>query len=279
MDVLVIGSFGRCGTALIDHLQHHETYNFTYLDRYPPTNDIPVDDNNFVKADISNFNRVSETVKRHDAVILLAAYPYVDGEWDDVFEPNIIGVYNVLEAVRKNKVNKFVFASSNHAVGQYEIEHSPELYTEEYDLTLDADTPTRPDSYYGVTKTFGENLTSYYTETYEYPKQAYSIRIGATNYSSEDHPYASAERGVENGDFVRGSREYEKLVARLKAIWLSRQDFSHLIDCCLQDGDVEYGIFYGVSNNDTRWFDISDAKKKLDYQPQDNGCDWDSPPK
>lgn len=278
MDVLIVGSFGRCGTALIDHLNDDDRYEFTYLDRDPPGEELPVTDAEYVQADIRDAAAVSEAVEGHDAVVHLAAYPFVDGEWDDVFEPNIVGPYNVLEAVREHEVETFVYASSSHAVGQVEREHAPELYREDYDVLLDEETPTQPDSYYGVTKAYGEDLTSYYAGMYEFPKQAYAIRIGATNNTDGDHPYAFAEEGVEKGKFERGSEEYEEQVARLTALWLSRRDLAHLFDCCLEDDSVEYDVFYGVSDNACRWLDIDHARDVLGYNPRDSGDEWDAPP-
>ncbi len=278
MDVLIAGAFGRCGTALIDHLHDDDRYSFTYVDREEPPEDAPITDDEFVQADICDADAISDAVAGHDAVVLLAAYPYVPGDWDDVFNPNIVGPYNVLEAVREHEVETFIFASSNHAVGQYELEYAPELYREDHDVLLDEGTPTRPDSYYGVTKAYGEDLTNYYAETYEYPRRAYALRIGAVKHADADHPYASAERGVKEGEFNRESDEYERRVARLKALWQSRRDFAHLVERCLDDETVEYNVFCGVSDNSRRWLSIENARGQLGYDPRDNGEEWDAPP-
>jgi uronate dehydrogenase len=48
-------------------------------------------------------------------------------------------------------VKRIIFASSNHTVGFYR--------NTDY---IDATAPTRPDSFYGVSKCFGEQLASYY---------------------------------------------------------------------------------------------------------------------
>jgi hypothetical protein len=51
-----------------------------------------------------------------------------------------------------------------------------------------------------------------------------------------------------------------------------------MIECCLADDQVEFNIFYGVSENERRWLDIDHAKDVLGYQPQDRAEEWDSPP-
>jgi len=41
---------------------------------------------------------------------------------------------------------------------------------------------------------------------------------------------------------------------------------------------LRFEIFYGMSNNDLRWVDISDARRKVGFIPQDraeDGHDYD----
>jgi hypothetical protein len=64
----------------------------------------------------------------------------------------------------------------------------------------------------------------------------------------------------------------------MKAMWQSRRDFAHQIDCCLQDEDVAFDIFNGVSDNRRRWFDLKHARARIGYDPQDDGAERGSPP-
>ena len=43
--------------------------------------------------------------------------------------------------------------------------------------------------------------------------------------------------------------------------------------------DVEFGVFYGVSDNDRRWFSIEHGRDIIGYNPQDNSEEWNAPPK
>jgi hypothetical protein len=43
-----------------------------------------------------------------------------------------------------------------------------------------------------------------------------------------------------------------------------------MVDLCINNTTVEFDIFYGISNNTRAWFDISNAKNKIGYQPKDN---------
>ncbi|SEO89766.1 Nucleoside-diphosphate-sugar epimerase [Halogranum amylolyticum] len=278
MDVLMTGVYGRCGTAVIDHLHDRQEYDFTYYDRSDRPDEHTYGGYDTIVADIGEFGTLSAASEGQDAVVHMAAYPYTDGTWPEIFESNIIGMYNALEAARRAEVETFVFISSNHVMGMYEEEFAPDIYYPDHELVLDHTDPVRPDSFYGTSKSFGEDIGRYYVESYEYPKQFYALRVCSVRMPEYDHPYGDAELGVEAGEFKRGSEEYAEQVARMKGMWQSRRDFAHQIDCCLADDNVEFGIFSGVSDNHRRWFDLEHARARIGYDPQDDGEEWDSPP-
>jgi len=277
MDVLITGAYGRCGTAIIDHLEGDSDYNFTYLNRSDRPSDHPYGEYDTHIADVSDYDAIRPAFDGQDAVIHLAAYPYTDGTWEDVFEPNIIGMYNTLKAARDAGVESFVFGSTNHVMGLYEKEHAPGLYQQDYGLHLDHTDPVRPDSYYGATKAFGESLGRYYAETAEAPHRFYALRICTLLPKSYDTPYGAAEQRIDWGEIQRGDDEYRREVERTKATWHSRRDFAQLVDCCLQDDTVRFGIYNGVSDNDRRWFSIENARNEIGYEPQDNAEEWEDP--
>ncbi|SIR64423.1 NAD dependent epimerase/dehydratase family protein [Haladaptatus litoreus] len=271
-NVLLTGAFGRVGTAIIDHLADRDEYEFTYLNRSERE-----EYDTFV-ADVSNYEEMRPAFDDQDAVIHLAGYPETDGTWEQILQNNIIGMQNTLQAARDAEVPKFIFGSTNHVVGMYEVEFAPELYEPDYELMVDQDSPRRSDSYYGTSKSFDEDLGRYYVENYDYPKQFYSLRICSVRHEEYDHPYGDAEHGADEGKWERGSPEYDLKVARMKAMWQSRRDLAQQVDCCLQDDDVEYDVFFGVSDNDRRWFSIEHGRDVIGYDPQDNGEEWDAPP-
>ncbi len=277
MRVLLTGAYGRCGTALLDHLD--DSYSLIVLNRSDRGDDHPYGGYDTIVADISDADAVEQAAKDCDAIVHLAAYPYVEGSFDDVLEPNVVGLYNALEAARKNEIETFVFGSTNHVMGGYEREFAPDLYYGvDPPFRLTHADPTRPDSYYGVTKAFGEQLGQYYVEQREYPTRMYALRICSVRMPEYDHPYGDAEAGVDNGEFERGSDEYGRAVARMKAMWQSRRDFAHMVECCLQDDTVSFSTFNGVSDNDRRWFDIEHAREVIGYDPKDNAERWTEPP-
>jgi nucleoside-diphosphate-sugar epimerase len=272
MRVLMTGAYGTVGTALIEHLGDNNDYEFTFLDKEDHEN------HDTVVGDISDYEEIRPAFKDQDAVVHLAAYPYTDGTWDQIQRDNIVGTNNILKAASEAEVEKVVFGSTHHVVGMYEVENAPDIYYPDFDLTVDHTVPHRPDSIYGASKGFNEDMGRFYVENHEYPESFYAIRMNAIRDPEHDHPYGDAEAGVNRGDWERDSDMYEEKVARLKSVWQSRRDCAHMIDCCLQDDSVDFDIFYGVSDNDRRFCDIDRAKEVLGYDPQDNGEEWDAPP-
>ena len=272
MRVLITGAHGQAGEGLKRHLADEPGYELTYLDREAhPEYDTHV-------ADVSDYGAIRSAVDGQDAIVHLAAYPTTDGTWEQIRKNNLVGTHNVLEAASDAGVETFVFASSNHAVGMYEEDNAPELYEPGFDLTVTHEDPERPDSYYGASKAFGEDWGRYYVECRESPEQFYAIRIGSLRAPPYDNPYGDAERGVERGDWERGSDEYETQLKRLKGTWLSVRDWVQLVELCLADDETTFDIFFGTSENDRGWLDIEHAKDVLGYEPQDRGEEWTDPP-
>ncbi len=270
MNVLVTGAYGRVGTALLDHQGQKFEYTPFDLQGHPEMATIV--------GDVSEQGAIKRACEGMDGAVHLAGVPDVDARWNSVLKNNIIGTYNFLESCRKCRVETVVMASSNHVVGMYEEEHAPELYEKGYGLSLDHESPIRPDSYYGTSKAFLEVLGRYYVESYEYPKQVYALRIGSVRYPKYDHPYSDAETGVEDGRWERESDRYRREVQRMKATWQSRRDAASLIECCIADETATFEVFYGVSDNARRWFDINRPREVVGYRPKDSGEEWTEPP-
>lgn len=270
--VLVTGALGIVGSAIWEALADRDEYRFSALDRESAESlDVHV-------GDITRYEEIRPAFDGVDAVVHLAGYPRTDGTFGEVLENNVVGTYNVLECARDAGVEQFVFASSNHAVGMYEADAAPGIYEPDHELLVDHTAPHRPDSYYGASKCYGEDLGRYYVEGEGAPFRFYALRFGAIQTPEYDHPYGYAEIGVDDGDWTRGSPEYEAKVARMKAIWQSRRDAAQLVDCCLQDTDVTFDVFYGVSDTDRGWFDIRHAADVLGYGPRDDADAWTEPP-
>lgn len=278
MNVLVTGANGRVGTAITDHLFEEERYEFTLLDReehpdYPEASAV---------ADVTEYEALRPHFDGQDAVVHLALVPGHGGAsdpavgWSDSLSKNLEGINNVYEAAVDAGLERIVFASSNHAVGMVEVRNRPDCY-EAFEPLADETEPHRPDSRYGLTKSYGEDLGRLAAE--RNGVRFYALRIGALREPEYDHPYGDAERGVDQGKWERGSDAYEEQVARMKGFWQSRRDFAHMVECCLRDDTVEWDHFYGLSDNDRGWLkDLAHAREAIGYDPKDNGEEWAAPP-
>lgn len=269
MKIFITGACGKCGTALVAL-----PYDKVFFDRLGCVSELLGE--HFVQSDLNDIDVLAEAMQGCDAVIHLAASTSPESTWEETLRNNIEGTRNVLKIACDMGVEWFILASSNHVVGMYEVDNAPQIYELGHGIVVDRHAPIRPDSYYGVSKAFGESLGRYFAENGG-PK-FYAIRIGAVQGAEDDHPYAYAEDGVKKGLWERGSEAYQLKEKRLKAIWQSRRDFVQMIDLCLQYDGPTFDIFYGVSDNPRRWLDIEHAKAVLGYQPQDNAEHWTSPP-
>lgn len=277
MDVLITGAGGRVGTAITDHLA--DDYVFTLLDVEPV--DGPGET---VVADVREYDDIQPHVEAHDAVVHLALMRSSEAfgpggrgiGWSANLSDNLLGINTVFEAAVDAGVDSLLFASSNHAVGMVEVRNAPEVYHDE-GFVAGHDVPHRPDSPYGLTKAYGEDLGRLAAEAHGL--RFYGLRLGAVRAPEWDHPFGDAEKGVVDGRWERDSDDYEEQVARMRGLWQSRRDCAHLVDCCLRDESVEWDHFYGVSANDRRWLDdLAYARETVGYDPQDNGEEWDAPP-
>ena len=143
----------------------------------------------------------------------------------------------------KYRVQRVVFASSNHVTGLYESEQ----WSEAHPACIKHTVPPRPDGYYGISKLCGEGIARYFSECHDV--EAVCLRIGTVLKS--DDP----------------SKE-----ARHRSTWLSKRDLTELVRRALLAGDTfgGFGIYYGVSNNARRFWDIENARNELGFEPRDD---------
>jgi uronate dehydrogenase len=182
-----------------------------------------------VRCDLGDRQAVLELVRGTDAVVHFGAIS-VEDRFDPILHANILGVFNLYEAVRKAGVKRVVFASSNHVTGFYR-----------QDEVLDADSPLRPDGLYGVSKCFGENLSRFYFDRYGI--ETACLRIGSSFPQPKDR--------------------------RMLATYLSYDDLVELVRCALFAPTVGHTIVYGASDNRPQWWDNSKAAH-LGFRPRDS---------
>jgi nucleoside-diphosphate-sugar epimerase len=253
--VLVTGSNGLIGRLLMDAWRESGKYEVVGLAR----SEGPYAD---VVADTTDFEALVDASKGVDVVVHLAATSAVGSDWDAVLNSNLIGTRNVFEAARVSNVPKVVFASSNHAVGTYETENVPSLWdlhdTRQWDHTAEI----RPDSYYGVSKVYGEAMARYYVD--HHGLKAVCLRIGGVRDSQDPSHPAQAWKPERDGE--EGIRELRR---RMRAVWLSERDCVHLIERSVET-EYDWVLAYGISDNPRKIWDIEHAREVLGYAPLDS---------
>ena len=183
----------------------------------------------FVLADLADASAVMGMMQGVDAVVHLGGVS-TEAAFEPILQGNILGVYNLYEAARKQGVKRIVFASSNHVTGFYKQSE-----------TINASHPPRPDSLYGVSKAFGEDLSRFYFD--RYGSETACVRIGSSFPEPKDR--------------------------RMLATWLSFDDLHRLITACLTTPVLGHSIIFGMSNNAVTWWDNSQANH-IGYKPQDS---------
>lgn len=227
--VLMTGAAGSIGSYL------RETLRGKYLLRLSDVKPIGVlaEGEEFVAADVTDAPALGPLMEDVHGVVHLGGVPREDA-WEPILDINIVGSYNVFEAARRQGVERFIFASSNHAIGFYPRSQR-----------IGTDVTVRPDSRYGVSKAFAEALGSLYAD--KYGLRVLCVRIG----NVADEPVDT----------------------RRLSIWVSPRDLSQLIEIGLEHPDLRYEIVYGVSDNARSWWDNGNALR-LGYVPLDRSEDY-----
>lgn len=156
MNLLVTGGSGNLGRYVVDELKgKHEVLVY---DLKRPNQDYA----KFIKGDILDIYALEKALKGIDAVIHLAAIPHpLSDPAEKVFNVNVQGTFNLLEACSRCKVKRVVMASSDSTLG-FVFKVSPSLIPAY--LPIDESHPLKPEDPYGLSKKIGEEICAYYTQ-------------------------------------------------------------------------------------------------------------------
>lgn len=187
-----------------------------------------------IQCDLSDKAAVMQLLEGVEAVLHFGGIS-TENTFENIVQANIIGTANLYEAAHKHGTRRIIFASSNHTVGFYR--------NTDY---IDATAPTRPDSFYGVSKCFGEQLASYYYD----------------------------RTGLETVCLRIGSSFPEPADRRMMVTWLSYDDLVEALRSSLFATRVGFTILFGTSDNDVAWWDNSKASH-IGYRPKDSSKQFD----
>lgn len=144
-----------------------------------------------------------------DAIVHFAGHPR-EQSFAEILADTLPASYHVFEGARLNGVRRVVYASSIHAVGFWPVEAVP-----------DTRAAHRPDTFYGLTKTFTEDLASLYWDKF----------------------------GVESVMLRICSCFPEPVDRRMLWSWLSFADCVRLVEAALLAPRVGFSVIYGTSAN------------------------------
>jgi len=182
-----------------------------------------------ITAELGDFDAVMNAVEGCDAIVHFGAAP-MERPWEEILNSSIKGGYNVYEAARRHGIKRIVYASSIHAVGYVRREAG-----------ADTDIEHRPDTLYGLSKCFVEDLAKLYFD--KFGIESALLRINSCYPEPEDR--------------------------RHLATWLSYADLVRLVTRCLLAERVGWTVVYGISDNRERFFS-NDKAAHLGYEPQDS---------
>ena len=224
--VLITGAAGNLGRNLRENLEDvaDELVLTDRLDMAPAG-----DRETLVRCELADFVAVRAMLSGVDAVVHFGG---VAGEdtFEEILSSNIRGSYNVYEAARRAKTRRIVFASSIHAVGFHRRESVVGVHCDH-----------RPDSLYGVSKCFVEDLARYYFDKF----------------------------GIESVCLRINSCFPEPLDRRMLGTWLSYRDCVELIRRSLLAPRVGFTVLYGVSDN-SETFVSNEGARHIGFRPRDS---------
>ena len=162
--ILVTGGAGFIGSHLLDRLMD-KGYEVTVFDNLSSGKlefiEQHLKNPNFslIEGDMLDTDAINEACKGIDFVFHVAANPDVKLGASDTkvhFDQNITATYNLLEALRRNRVKKLAFTSTSTVYGDAKVMPTPESYG-----------PLVPISLYGASKLACEALITSYSHTFD----------------------------------------------------------------------------------------------------------------
>jgi len=149
--VVVTGGSGKAGTYVCRELAECGS-TVRNVDRRGPEGESTAA---YFKAELTDLGQTVGALEGAEAVVHLAAITHPGSNPDqEVFGPNVMSTWNVLQAAELLQIPKLVLASSINAMGMsYCRENVPPRY-----LPVDEEHPTRAEDSYSLSKWVGEQI-------------------------------------------------------------------------------------------------------------------------
>jgi dTDP-glucose 4,6-dehydratase len=238
---LVTGGAGFIGSNFIRHLLGHEPRAtvtnldaLTYAGVEATATELgSFDRHNFVLGDIRDADLVDRLMADHDIVVHFAAESHVDRSIESpalFLDTNVLGTWNLVDAARRHKVEKFVHVSTDEVYGSVEEGFATE------DMLLE------PSSPYSASKAASDLVARSYAVTFEYPV---IVTRCTNNYGPYQFPEKMIPLFVTN--ILDGIRVPLYGHGRNERDWLFVEDHCSAIHLLVDEG--EPGEIYNVGAN------------------------------
>lgn len=221
--LLITGATGAVGTLLRPLLR--ERYELVLTGRKHLEAQSGED---FVSGDITSPAFVDAITQNVDGILHLAGAVSKELSFEESLDPNYRSVLLLLEACRRRKIDRFIFASSHHIIGMLPSTQS-----------WDESAPIAPDGFYGLSKAFGEAACAMYAM--KFGIRTLVVRIG------------NADERIVDG--------------RRERIWISGEDMAALVVEGMEADGLTFEVVNGVSNTPNPLLSRKPTRQ-LQYRPQ-----------
>ena len=189
---------------------------------------------------------VREATRGIDAVIHLAAEPN-DADFHVLVGPNVVGLFNVLDAARQESIQRVILASSIQVLSRRLRTNTPASVND-----------GNPGNHYGLTKLWAETMGEMYARCYG--MNVLAVRIAW---------------------LVRNPAEALMMLRNPRPnLYLSSNDAGRFFVRAVESNHAGFAVVYAGSQGSEQAFDMQPARDLLGYEPQDrwpSGLDFELP--
>jgi dTDP-glucose 4,6-dehydratase len=245
MKLLVTGGAGFIGSNFVHFIQHerpdwHVTVldNLTYAGNSKNLEGLDESRFGFVKGDICDEATINNAVAAADSVVHFAAETHVDNSVHDprpFIDSNILGTYQVLEAVRKHK-KRLHHISTDEVYGDLEVN----------DPKFNENTPYNPSSPYSASKAASDHLVRAWI-------RSFGVEATISNCSNNYGPYQHVEKFIPRQITEILESRRPKLYGSGQNIrdWIHAEDHSSGVLAILEKGKVGETYLIGADGEKT----------------------------